>query len=510
MPAVIQLEGDFQEMVRDFSAEVLVEGMVHGDGEIRSARARAVRNGVELKTDGRAVIPKDAISFLESRRDLNRFFDPDQVEKVRTILGIALREGATVPQTMDALQTALPAASRARLENIARTEATAAYNQGRLSRFLQSKGFITAVRFLATMDSRVTDICQHRNGLVFALNDPRLRENTPPLHFQCRSILSPVSDYELQEMGGKERLEKDARAMDDAPGPQVTKKGRFGNEPWPEAPGGAAPVPRSKPVGPQAGGGQKPPGQPPVVRQPQPTSPRPVPTAAVPTREVAPRLDLLPASGSPANIPPRGAPWRPKESEHVGHSSGTSVYHHPGVPKQTSAKIIDTLDQLPEKVKETLCAAGAKTWFLTPEAAMSLEYRSGGPGQRVWEAMLTDIVQNGAGTLVNYPKPGDVTMVFVPNSIAQRRGSPFGWAARHEAGHAFHDSYWRLADKKRRRWLRDGLGRAFSSEGRRLGAIAETSEREFLAEGLAAYFEGRLGTLGRAQLLYRLVRGMMV
>ena len=91
------------------------------------------------------------------------------MDTVRTILDNGLQEGATVKQTMDALQTALPGASRARLENIARTEATAAYNQGRVYRFLQSKGFIQAVRFDAILDSRVTDICQHRNGLLFAV-----------------------------------------------------------------------------------------------------------------------------------------------------------------------------------------------------------------------------------------------------------------------------------------------------------------------------------------------------
>ena len=238
VPALIPLEGDFPAMVADFAAEVLVEGLVHASADVRAEEQRARSAGVNLKVDGEPVVPKDAVAFLESRRDLARFFDPDQVQKVRTILGNSLREGATVKQTMDALQTALPAASRARLENIARTEATAAYNQGRVYRFLQSQGFIVAVQFMATLDSRVTDICQHRNGLVFSLKDPRIRENTPPLHFQCRSILSPVSGYKLQKMGGQERLDKDARAMDDAPGVQVTKKGRFGNEPWPDAPGG--------------------------------------------------------------------------------------------------------------------------------------------------------------------------------------------------------------------------------------------------------------------------------
>ena len=252
VPATIDLEGNFLDLVEAYVGQVLVEGIVQGDADVRAEERRARAAGVNLKVDGEAVIPKEAIAFLESRRDLNRFFDADQVEKVRTILGNSLREGATVKQTMDALQTALPGASRARLENIARTEATAAYNQGRVYRFLQSKGFIQAVRFDAILDSRVTDICQHRNGLLFALDDPRLRQNTPPLHYQCRSVLTPISGYKLEKMGGKARLDADRAKMATAPDPQLTKKGRFGNEPWPDVQGGgAAPMPRVKPVGPK-------------------------------------------------------------------------------------------------------------------------------------------------------------------------------------------------------------------------------------------------------------------
>lgn len=253
VPATIDLDGNFMDLVEAYVGQVLVEGIVQGDADVRAEERRARAAGVNLKVDGEAVIPKEAIAFIESRRDLNRFFDADQVEKVRTILGNSLREGATVKQTMDALQTALPGASRARLENIARTEATAAYNQGRVYRFLQSKGFIQAVRFDAILDSRVTEICQHRNGLLFALDDPRLRQNTPPLHYQCRSVLTPISGYKLEKMGGKARLDADRAKMDEAPGPQVTKKGRFGNEPWPDVQGGdgAVPMPRAKPVGPK-------------------------------------------------------------------------------------------------------------------------------------------------------------------------------------------------------------------------------------------------------------------
>ena len=282
VPATIELEGNFQDLVEAYVGQVLVEGIVQGDADVRAEERRARAAGVNLKVDGEPVVPKEALEFIASRRDLNRFFDADQVEKVRTILGNSLREGATVKQTMDALQTALPAASKARLENIARTEATAAYNQGRVVRFLQSKGFIQAVRFDAILDSRVTDICEHRNGLLFALDDPRLRQNTPPLHYQCRSVLTPISGYKLEKMGGKARLDADRAKMDEAPDPQVTKKGRFGNEPWPDVQGGAPPVPRVKPVGPKPAPARTPDEMPVPTTTPAPAPVPPPPMPAMP------------------------------------------------------------------------------------------------------------------------------------------------------------------------------------------------------------------------------------
>jgi len=128
----------------------------------------------------------------------------------------------------------------------------------------------------------VTDICEHRNGLLFALDDPRLRQNTPPLHYQCRSILSPVSGYRLEKMGGKARLDADRAKMDEAPDPQVTKKGRFGNEPWPDVQGGAPPVPRVKPVGPKPAPARTPDEMPVPTTTPAPAPVPPPPMPAMP------------------------------------------------------------------------------------------------------------------------------------------------------------------------------------------------------------------------------------
>lgn len=78
-----------------------------------------------------------------------------------------------------------------RSDIIARTELTNAYNQGRLTSYNESN-LVTHVRFIAIGDDRTTDICKTRNGLVFEKGSGQLLDNTPPLHFRCRSVLSPL------------------------------------------------------------------------------------------------------------------------------------------------------------------------------------------------------------------------------------------------------------------------------------------------------------------------------
>ena len=224
------LPGDYLPLLERYVGHLLVEGMVQGRSDVEFLRSRLQRRGVRLaaRVDGEPVVPEEAIAFIRHRRDLGRFFEQDQVDTVRTILDNGLKEGATVKQVMDALRIALPEAiGKARAENIARTEATTAFNQGRLAAFRETKGFVGAVEFMAITDARTTPICMERDGLVLAIDDPRLPDNTPPLHYMCRSVLSPVSGLELEDLGGKAYLDKQREKLDKLPPPL---KG-FGNEP---------------------------------------------------------------------------------------------------------------------------------------------------------------------------------------------------------------------------------------------------------------------------------------
>jgi len=95
----------------------------------------------------------------------------------------------------------------ARLENIARTNTADAVNQARQALFNspELRGFVQAYEYSAVLDDRTTEICEHLNGKI--LKD--FGSYTPPNHFQCRSVLAPVTlvdDWDGQE-SAKPRLE---------------------------------------------------------------------------------------------------------------------------------------------------------------------------------------------------------------------------------------------------------------------------------------------------------------
>jgi SPP1 gp7 family putative phage head morphogenesis protein len=96
--------------------------------------------------------------------------------------------------------------SAARLENIVRTETTWAYNQGRLAVGDALGDYILGYQFSAILDERTTETCQTADGLVLQKDDATTIQLTPPLHFQCRSMLVyvTVDDAPVEWSGDKE------------------------------------------------------------------------------------------------------------------------------------------------------------------------------------------------------------------------------------------------------------------------------------------------------------------
>jgi SPP1 gp7 family putative phage head morphogenesis protein len=123
-------------------------------------------------------------------------FSDDILARLKTdlIAAIIAPEGEQFPISRKELSARIQKTldvSASRSEAIARTELTAAYNQGRLNTYGESN-LVTHVRFVAIGDDRTTPICLSRNGLVFEKGSAEVTGNTPPLHVRCRSVLSPL------------------------------------------------------------------------------------------------------------------------------------------------------------------------------------------------------------------------------------------------------------------------------------------------------------------------------
>ena len=163
-------------------------------------------------TDGPNYKPTAAMQFLREKAvQLASTASQKLIGEVKEALSLSLELGETGGQAADRLRAVFepyvgdPGVLRDdeqlapyRIENIVRTESTAAYNQGRLVE-ARTPGIVDQMRgmeFSAILDSRTTPVCEALDGSIIPINAPELDKFRPPLHFQCRSVLVPVTIYD--------------------------------------------------------------------------------------------------------------------------------------------------------------------------------------------------------------------------------------------------------------------------------------------------------------------------
>lgn len=83
--------------------------------------------------------------------------------------------------------------ARARAETVVQTETTYYYNKARRTVYDRSDD-VTHYLFVAIRDKATTKWCKTRQGLVYAKGDPLLEKETPPIHWNCRSEILPLSE----------------------------------------------------------------------------------------------------------------------------------------------------------------------------------------------------------------------------------------------------------------------------------------------------------------------------
>ena len=82
--------------------------------------------------------------------------------------------------------------TQARAKTIVNTETTRYYNKSRRQIYDESPD-VKYYLFVAVRDAATTKWCKTRQGIVYKKGDPVLDKETPPIHWNCRSELLPLT-----------------------------------------------------------------------------------------------------------------------------------------------------------------------------------------------------------------------------------------------------------------------------------------------------------------------------
>lgn len=101
----------------------------------------------------------------------------------------------TEEDVVNALGASTVKNASARIETAIRTTAFEAINEARYSFFSDPAldGFVDALEYSAILDDRTTEICSQLNGQTYGIDDAVWSTFRPPNHFNCRSLLIPVT-----------------------------------------------------------------------------------------------------------------------------------------------------------------------------------------------------------------------------------------------------------------------------------------------------------------------------
>lgn len=122
--------------------------------------------------------------------------------------GLSSREAVRAVETEESVIGALnelwkdtEEAAIAYLNTVARTNLFSAMNEARYAEFTDPAlgDFVVALRYSAVLDDRTTQICEGLHDHVYLADNPIWDEYRPPNHFNCRSVLIPVTQIDIED-----------------------------------------------------------------------------------------------------------------------------------------------------------------------------------------------------------------------------------------------------------------------------------------------------------------------
>ena len=153
----------------------------------------------KFRNDQDELLPEDMLAVLNAESfGLVGDYKTLLTKRTRATMIELLKEGAGPGRIFEILKAELPEATERWVQTFVRTKTTDIFNRGRKSYWDNdelAKQVIEAYQFSAIMDERTSDVCRELDGQIFEGGE-FANQIVPPLHFNCRSVLVPVTKFE--------------------------------------------------------------------------------------------------------------------------------------------------------------------------------------------------------------------------------------------------------------------------------------------------------------------------
>lgn len=195
-----QAKTSLKQIIRNNLREISKESRAIAKKEI---------NKIKKRKNNAALTPQMLDSFISSKvfKMLSEIVDSAILERARQIfmnsIKSELSEEEIVRELTEILQPYLKTTdakgnelnASVAVRRTVRTVTTEVFNEARKAIFEAPEldGFVVAYEYSAILDAVTTEFCRTMDNKIWAVDDPRWKTHTPPNHFNCRSLLIPVT-----------------------------------------------------------------------------------------------------------------------------------------------------------------------------------------------------------------------------------------------------------------------------------------------------------------------------
>jgi len=170
-----------------------IEAFEKGKADFKAQVSMARLNPEDFYTGAKILSWVKAQADLSARKEAE-----DLLNQIKIAVSNAMVKGKSENELM-AIVNDVFERNIARINTIVRTNTTSFYNKGHVNQIYAAKDFVPKVQYSAILDGRTTERCTRLDGTITEVNSSLFDEIQPPQHFNCRSILVPVTKIDIQE-----------------------------------------------------------------------------------------------------------------------------------------------------------------------------------------------------------------------------------------------------------------------------------------------------------------------